>query len=62
MIDLTVGSGNRQKTVRVQFMVVELDDPSYNGLIGRGTLNALQEIVSPVHLMMKFPTSGALER
>ncbi|GAA0185502.1 hypothetical protein LIER_32790 [Lithospermum erythrorhizon] len=37
-----------------------IDDPSYNGLIGRPTLTAIRAIVSPLHLKLKFPTAGGI--
>ncbi|GAA0164228.1 hypothetical protein LIER_19916 [Lithospermum erythrorhizon] len=55
-LDFTVGEGTRISTIRVQFTMVDLEDSSYNGLIGRPILTALRAIVSPVHLKVKFPT------
>ncbi|GAA0156633.1 hypothetical protein LIER_14082 [Lithospermum erythrorhizon] len=34
-LDLTVGTGNKTTTIKAQFTVVDINDPSYNGLIGR---------------------------
>ncbi|GAA0141815.1 hypothetical protein LIER_02870 [Lithospermum erythrorhizon] len=59
-VDLTVGEAPRLVTVRASFTVVDIADPSYNGLIGRPLLNALRAIVSPLHLKMKFPTGGGI--
>ncbi|GAA0155731.1 hypothetical protein LIER_13398 [Lithospermum erythrorhizon] len=53
-------SGTKVSTIRAQFTVVNIADPSYNGLIGRPILTALRAIVSPVHLKMKFPTPGGI--
>ncbi|GAA0145023.1 hypothetical protein LIER_36056 [Lithospermum erythrorhizon] len=47
-------------TVRACVTVVDIADLSYNGLIGRPLLTALRAIVSPLHLKMKFPTSGEM--
>ncbi|GAA0167515.1 hypothetical protein LIER_22433 [Lithospermum erythrorhizon] len=49
-LDVTVGKGSRMVTVRAFFWVVDIADPSYNGLIGRPLLTALRAIVSPLHL------------
>ncbi|GAA0166162.1 hypothetical protein LIER_21383 [Lithospermum erythrorhizon] len=59
-LDFTVGSGSKVTTIRAQFTVVDIEDQSYNGLIGRPILMALRAIVSPVHLKMKFPTPGGI--
>ncbi|GAA0143191.1 hypothetical protein LIER_03934 [Lithospermum erythrorhizon] len=55
-LDVTMGQGSRVITVRASFTVVNIADPSYNGLIGRPLLTALRAIVSPVYLKMKFLT------
>ncbi|GAA0140355.1 hypothetical protein LIER_01719 [Lithospermum erythrorhizon] len=47
-------------TVRASFTIVDIPDPSYNGLIGRPLLNALRAVVSPRNLKMKFRTSGGV--
>ncbi|GAA0145316.1 hypothetical protein LIER_05537 [Lithospermum erythrorhizon] len=59
-LDLTVGEAPRSVTIRASFTVVDISDPSYNGLVERPLLNALRAIVSPLHLKMKFPTSGGM--
>ncbi|GAA0161983.1 hypothetical protein LIER_18177 [Lithospermum erythrorhizon] len=55
-LDFTVGKGTKVSTIRAQFMVVDLEDSSYNGLIGRPILTDLPAIVSSIHLKMNFPT------
>ncbi|GAA0161566.1 hypothetical protein LIER_17850 [Lithospermum erythrorhizon] len=60
MLDLTVRTGNKNTTIKAQFTVVDIDDPSYNGMIGRPILTALRAIVSPLHLKMKFPIAGGI--
>ncbi|GAA0141129.1 hypothetical protein LIER_02344 [Lithospermum erythrorhizon] len=60
-LDFTVSCGSKSSTIRAQFTVVDIKDPSYNGLIGRPILTALRAIVSPIHLKMKFPTPGGIE-
>ncbi|GAA0151358.1 hypothetical protein LIER_10093 [Lithospermum erythrorhizon] len=40
--------------------MVDLEDSSYNGLIGCPILTPLRTIVSPIHLKMKFPTPGGI--
>ncbi|GAA0166816.1 hypothetical protein LIER_43771 [Lithospermum erythrorhizon] len=59
-LDFTVGEAPRTSTIRASFTVVDISDPSYNGLIGRPILIALRAIVSPLHLKMKFPTTGGV--
>ncbi|GAA0158666.1 hypothetical protein LIER_15628 [Lithospermum erythrorhizon] len=59
-LDLTVGSGSRITIIRTQFTDVDIEDQSYNSLIGYPTLTALRAIVFPVHLNMKFPTPGGI--
>ncbi|GAA0145026.1 hypothetical protein LIER_36058 [Lithospermum erythrorhizon] len=59
-LDVTVGSAPRMVTVRACFTVVDITDPSYNGLIGRPLLTALRAIVSPLHLKMKFLMPGVV--
>ncbi|GAA0161699.1 hypothetical protein LIER_17953 [Lithospermum erythrorhizon] len=58
-LDFSVGSGTRISTIEAQFTVVNLEDSSYNSLIGHPILTALYVILSTVHLKMKFPTPGA---
>ncbi|GAA0152932.1 hypothetical protein LIER_11290 [Lithospermum erythrorhizon] len=59
-LDFTVGKGTRISTIRAQLTIVDLEDSSYNRLIGRLILTVLHAIVSPVHLKMKFPTLGGI--
>ncbi|GAA0175466.1 hypothetical protein LIER_28633 [Lithospermum erythrorhizon] len=59
-LDFTVGCGSKTSTIRAQFTVVDIEDPLYNGLIGRPILTALRAIFSPIHLKMKFPTPGGI--
>ncbi|GAA0146970.1 hypothetical protein LIER_06785 [Lithospermum erythrorhizon] len=40
-LDFTVGETPRNSTIRASFTVVDISDPSYNGLIGRPILTAL---------------------
>ncbi|GAA0176486.1 hypothetical protein LIER_29467 [Lithospermum erythrorhizon] len=58
-LDFTVGEGTKISTIRAHFTVVDLEDSSYNELIGRPILTTLHAIVSLVHLKMKFPTQVA---
>ncbi|GAA0155166.1 hypothetical protein LIER_12951 [Lithospermum erythrorhizon] len=60
-LDLIVRTGNKTTTIKAQFTVVDIDDPSYNRLIGRPILTALRAIVSPLHLKIKFPTAGGID-
>ncbi|GAA0162562.1 hypothetical protein LIER_18628 [Lithospermum erythrorhizon] len=57
-LDFTVGEAPRNVTIRASFTVVDISNPSYNGLIWCPILTALRAIVSPLHLKMKFPTTG----
>ncbi|GAA0183488.1 hypothetical protein LIER_30889 [Lithospermum erythrorhizon] len=59
-LDFTVGKGTRISTIRARFIVVDLEDSSYNGLIGCPILTDLHAIVSHVHLKMKVPTPGGI--
>ncbi|GAA0177705.1 hypothetical protein LIER_29736 [Lithospermum erythrorhizon] len=59
-LDFTMGSSSKKSTIRAQFIVVDIDESSYNGLIGRPILTALRAIVSLLHLKMKFPTAGGI--
>ncbi|GAA0158211.1 hypothetical protein LIER_15298 [Lithospermum erythrorhizon] len=58
--DLMVRTENKTTTIKAQFTVVDINDPSYNGLIGRSILTALRAIVSLLHLKLKFPTAGGI--
>ncbi|GAA0162432.1 hypothetical protein LIER_18525 [Lithospermum erythrorhizon] len=59
-LDFTVGETPRTSMIRASFTMDDISDPAYNGLIGRPILTALRAIVSPIHLKMKFPTTGGL--
>ncbi|GAA0145393.1 hypothetical protein LIER_05598 [Lithospermum erythrorhizon] len=59
-LDLTTGEAPRTTTVRASFTLVDIPDPSYNGLIRRPLINALRAMVSPLYLKMKFPTSRGI--
>ncbi|GAA0149407.1 hypothetical protein LIER_08588 [Lithospermum erythrorhizon] len=52
-----VEEGKRIATIKAQFTVVDINDSSYNGLLGRPILTVLRAIVSPLHLKLKFLTS-----
>ncbi|GAA0166407.1 hypothetical protein LIER_21564 [Lithospermum erythrorhizon] len=41
ILDFTVGTGTKASTIRAHFTVVDLQDSSYNGLIGRPILTVL---------------------
>jgi len=55
-LDLCTRIGSRKdgREVRVRFLLVEANT-SYNVLLGRPCLNAFEEIVSTLHMAMKFP-------
>ncbi|GAA0168509.1 hypothetical protein LIER_23213 [Lithospermum erythrorhizon] len=57
-LDFTLGEAPRTLTIRASFTIVDIFDPSYNGLTGRPILIGLRAIVSPLHLKIKFPTTG----
>ncbi|GAA0161011.1 hypothetical protein LIER_17430 [Lithospermum erythrorhizon] len=59
-LDFTIGANTKVTTIRAQFTVVDIEDHSYNGHIGCRILTTLRAIVLPVHLKMKFPTSGGI--
>ncbi|XP_027157757.1 uncharacterized protein LOC113759384 [Coffea eugenioides] len=52
---VTVGVSPKCRTVPVNFAVVK-EPSSYNMILGRPTLNALQAVCSTLHLSMKFST------
>lgn len=52
----TFGSGLNAKTIMVRYMIVN-SSSSYNVIIGRHSLNALNAVVSTPHLTMKYPMS-----
>ena len=56
VIDVSVGTAPKRLTTRVQFTIVDIEDPAYNGILGRTFMTAIGAIVSPSHLKMKFPT------
>ncbi|GAA0184486.1 hypothetical protein LIER_31774 [Lithospermum erythrorhizon] len=58
-LDFTVGEGEGTTTIKAQFTVVDINDSSYNGLIGRPILTVGRAIVTPLYLKLKFPTIGA---
>ncbi|GAA0183810.1 hypothetical protein LIER_31159 [Lithospermum erythrorhizon] len=57
---VTMGKGLTSTTFQVQFTMVDKPDSSYKELIGRSILIAIEAIVSPVHLKLKFLTDGGI--
>ncbi|XP_043710518.1 uncharacterized protein LOC122659476 [Telopea speciosissima] len=55
-IDLLVMFG---QAIQVKFMVVR-SVVAFNAILGRLSLTALQAIISPIHLKMKFPTENGI--
>jgi hypothetical protein len=51
----TFGYVHNTRTEHVVFDIVDMDYP-YNAIIGRGTLNAFEEILHPAYLCMKIPS------
>ena len=60
MIDVSVGTSPKRLTTRTQFTIVDIEDPAYNGILGRTFMTAIGAVVSPIHLKMKFPTPGGI--
>ncbi|GAA0168428.1 hypothetical protein LIER_23146 [Lithospermum erythrorhizon] len=59
-LDFMVGEPPRTSTIRASFTVVDISEPSYNGLIGCPNLTAVRAIVLPLYLKMKFSTMGGM--
>ncbi|XP_058075973.1 uncharacterized protein LOC131224689 [Magnolia sinica] len=58
-LPVTVGEGQHQVTLMVDFLVVNV--PSvHNDILGRPSLNVMRAVVSTYHLMMKFPAEGRI--
>jgi hypothetical protein len=51
----TFGYVHNAITEQVVFDIVDMDYP-YNAIIGRGTLNAFEEVLHPAYLCMKIPS------
>ena len=54
-LSMTVGDYPQQITKDVTFLVVDCSS-TYNGILGRPTLNSWKAATSTYHLMIKFPT------
>lgn len=54
---VTIGTGERQSSQVVDFLVVDCPF-AYNAILGRLTLNLLRAITSTYHLLMCFPSEG----
>ena len=52
---VTFGYVHNTRTEKVVFNIVDMEYP-YNAIIGRGTLNAFEEILHPSYLCMKIPS------
>ena len=52
-LHVTFGKAPVTRTIIAKFIVVKLQS-SYNAILGRPTLNTLREVISMVHLAMKF--------
>ena len=51
---ITFGYVHNTRTAQVVFDIVDMEYP-YNAIIGRGTLNAFEDILHPAYLCMKIP-------
>nr|GEW71333.1 reverse transcriptase domain-containing protein [Tanacetum cinerariifolium] len=56
---MTIGDATHSTRAWMNFMVVK-SMPSYNGIIGRPGLKAIQAVPSTVHGMLKFPVEGGI--
>ena len=54
-LSMTVGDYSQQITRDVTFLVVDYSS-TYNGILGRPTLNSWKAATLTYHLMIKFPT------
>jgi hypothetical protein len=54
-MSVTFGYVHNTRTEQVVFDIVDMEYP-YNVIIGRGTLNAFEEILHPAYLCMKIPS------
>jgi hypothetical protein len=54
-MSVTFGYVHNTRTEQVIFDIVDMEYP-YNAIIGRGTLNAFEEILYPAYLCMKIPS------
>ena len=55
-----MGAKPQRTSIMVLYTVVDMPHPTYNGMIGRTMLTTLSAIVSPIHLMIKFPTRNGI--
>ncbi|KAL5564759.1 hypothetical protein UlMin_027923 [Ulmus minor] len=58
-LPVELGTHPCQHIQSVEFVVVDCPS-SYNAIIGRPTLNAIQAVTSTYHLLVKFPTVGGI--
>ncbi|KAL5549353.1 hypothetical protein UlMin_004584 [Ulmus minor] len=58
-LPVKLGTHPCQHIQSVDFVVVDCPS-SYNAIIGRPTLNAIQAVTSTYHLLVKFPTVGGI--
>jgi hypothetical protein len=54
-IPVTFGYVHNTRTEQVVFDIIDMEYP-YNAIIGRGMLNAFEEILHPAYLCMKIPS------
>jgi hypothetical protein len=52
---VTFGFVHNTRTEQVVFDIIDMEYP-YNGIIGRGTINAFEAILHPAYLCMKIPS------
>ncbi|KAL0304077.1 UNVERIFIED_CONTAM: Retrovirus-related Pol polyprotein from transposon [Sesamum radiatum] len=55
-LPVSLGEEPRIKIVMVRFLVVDTSYPSYNIILGRPALNAIEAVISTLCLKIKFPT------
>jgi hypothetical protein len=51
----TFGEEENAKTIKVRYLVVETPFTSYNIIIGRPAINALEAVISTLYLSIKYP-------
>lgn len=53
MLETMFGSKEREKTIKVKCLVVDALSP-YSSILGRLTLNLVEEVLSTLHLSLKY--------
>lgn len=57
ILDKTCGEGAKTKTIDVNFLIMNALSP-YNIILGRPAINALEEVVSTLYVILNYPLIG----